>query len=48
MRRLRKLVCEGTRGATRIYALCGPASLVREGVPMHPERLSALRSLVVR
>ena len=43
MRGLRKLVCEGTQGAA--FCACGPASLAREGVPMHPERLSALRPL---
>ena len=56
MRGLRKLVCEGTRGAaqsafTRVFdtlCACGPASLAREGCRKHPERLSALRSLALR
>ena len=46
MRKLRELVCEGMQG--RAFSPCGPASLAREGVAIHPERLSALRSLVVR
>ena len=32
-------------GARRFANACGPASLVRERVPMHPLRLSALRPL---
>ena len=31
----------------RAISPCGPTSLAREGVPMHPERLSALRSLAL-
>ena len=55
MRKLRELVCEGMQGATyesaftRVFdtlCACGPALLAREGVAIHPERLSALRSLV--
>jgi hypothetical protein len=43
MRGLRELVCEGAQG--RAISPCGPTSLAREGVAIHPERLSALRSL---
>jgi len=45
MRRLRKRVCEGTQGASQKARLrassvrksaCGPASLARARVPLHP------------
>ncbi len=38
----------GWRGMQgRAFSSCGPASLAREGVAIHPERLSALRSLAL-
>src|SRR5262245_28967382 len=45
----RKFCLRGTQGApngsavTRDLCACGPASLVRKRVPLHPKRLSALR-----
>jgi hypothetical protein len=43
LRGLRELIRAGTQG--RAISPCGPASMAREGVAIHPERLSALRSL---
>ena len=57
MRGLRKLVCEGTRGAayesafTRVFDTLWPAGLRHwpaTGASQAPERLSALRSLAAR
>ena len=56
MRRLRKLVCVGRKGArdsafTRVFvalcAPCGPTSLARRRVPLHPSACRRSASLVL-